>query len=414
MNDPDNSLHSGTDLITLSGELNDILAAYELTLQKSTGLTAEITACEARQEYIEASLAEGQRIASEVLRNAELRVENITAGSNRLIIPQQKLIARIENEITELTELLASLTAAAEQTNPEKSGTTADNTGISADTLHGKLPAREYVPVMSTAPVTDSELTANQPQAELLARETESVMSTAPVTDSELMANPPQTELPTRESEPVMSTVPVTGSQLPMEKPRVHLPAAIDPAVSNPQTKPAISTKPPAVFAGDRNPDNDSAVAGYLPEEADKSSLHLDVDVNFKCYQNADKNSGYLHNHYWKIKIAITIPEDNYEFVRYGKVPQAIKSTVLRYDKAILNDIFPFDIISPNLNNIGTYFFNCLDDNVSFMNLKLTEVTIWQNEALLMRVNRRDAELDKLLQGGDDILGNLRGKFYNQ
>ncbi|HNX29104.1 MAG TPA: 6-carboxytetrahydropterin synthase [Syntrophomonadaceae bacterium] len=386
MNDPDNSLHSGTDLITLSGELNDILAAYELTLQKSTGLTAEITACEARQEYIEASLAEGQRIASEVLRNAELRVENITAGSNRLIIPQQKLIARIENEITELTELLASLTAAAEQTNPEKSGTTADNTGISADTLHGKLPAREYVPVMSTAPVTDSEL----------------------------MANPPQTELPTRESEPVMSTVPVTGSQLPMEKPRVHLPAAIDPAVSNPQTKPAISTKPPAVFAGDRNPDNDSAVAGYLPEEADKSSLHLDVDVNFKCYQNADKNSGYLHNHYWKIKIAITIPEDNYEFVRYGKVPQAIKSTVLRYDKAILNDIFPFDIISPNLNNIGTYFFNCLDDNVSFMNLKLTEVTIWQNEALLMRVNRRDAELDKLLQGGDDILGNLRGKFYNQ
>jgi hypothetical protein len=65
-------------------------------------------------------MEEGQRLASEYSRGAGLRVENITTTANRVIIPQRKLIARIENEINELSQVLASLTAAAESPAADK------------------------------------------------------------------------------------------------------------------------------------------------------------------------------------------------------------------------------------------------------------------------------------------------------
>jgi len=57
------------------------------------------------------------------------------------------------------------------------------------------------------------------------------------------------------------------------------------------------------------------------------------------------------------------------------------------------------------------YFFNCLEDNVSFMKLRLREISIWENQTLLMRINHRNKVLDELLQSGDDILENLRDKL---
>ncbi|MDD3894775.1 MAG: hypothetical protein PHU36_07135, partial [Syntrophomonadaceae bacterium] len=91
-----------------------------------------------------------------------------------------------------------------------------------------------------------------------------------------------------------------------------------------------------------------------------------------------------------------------------------IQSTLLRYDGTIINDVYPFDIIPPTMTNVCMYLFNCLEDNLAFTDLDLTEVTIWLNQALLMRAKDRNRKFDELLQGRDESWRDLRGKFDNQ
>lgn len=74
----------------------------ELTLQKSVDLYAQIASCEARQEYVLASLAESEKIAEEITSNAAQRVRNIIARAQNVIGPQREQIACIEGEIAEL------------------------------------------------------------------------------------------------------------------------------------------------------------------------------------------------------------------------------------------------------------------------------------------------------------------------
>jgi hypothetical protein len=97
------SLNHNMELLNaLSVELNDIMIINELTLQKLADLYAQIAACEARQEFFNASLTESEKIAEEITRNAARRVINIIARAQNIIGTQREQIACIEEEIVKL------------------------------------------------------------------------------------------------------------------------------------------------------------------------------------------------------------------------------------------------------------------------------------------------------------------------
>lgn len=129
--------------------------------------------------------------------------------------------------------------------------------------------------------------------------------------------------------------------------------------------------------------------------------LGLEMPVQFSFYAGEDRQPQALRCHEWLIKMIIKIPEDNFQFVPDGDGARDIQSILLRYNQAVLNDMYPFDIVTPSRPNIGMFFYNCLEDNLSTMHLRLREISIWENNSQLLKVNYRNKVLDELLKHND-------------
>ncbi|MBC7766230.1 MAG: 6-carboxytetrahydropterin synthase, partial [Hyphomonadaceae bacterium] len=87
----------------------------------------------------------------------------------------------------------------------------------------------------------------------------------------------------------------------------------------------------------------------------------LTKQYRFKFYLNAmhsvkinNKNST-VHPHTWEIVLYITkINED--VFVQFTEIEKKIELFLSIYEGQYLNDISPFDLLSPTLENIGDVF----------------------------------------------------------
>jgi len=84
-----------------------------------------------------------------------------------------------------------------------------------------------------------------------------------------------------------------------------------------------------------------------------------------------------------------------------------VKSTLQPFDGVILNEVYPFYVIEPTHDNIAMYFFNILEDTLSMMDLKLVEMSIWEDQDLVKQITQRNTNLGELLRG-EDILMNMR------
>lgn len=93
----------------LSVELNDIIIKNELALKQSAELFAQITDCEARQEYFNSSFKEAEKIAREITDNSSQRVEKIMARAENVVELQRKQIVCTEQEISKLTREMNEL-----------------------------------------------------------------------------------------------------------------------------------------------------------------------------------------------------------------------------------------------------------------------------------------------------------------
>lgn len=131
--------------------------------------------------------------------------------------------------------------------------------------------------------------------------------------------------------------------------------------------------------------------------------IRLDVFVDARYY-NSQKQ---MEHHALQITIEVEVPSDNYS-VRYTKVSSDVVSTLMKYDNVTLNDIYPFNILEPNTQNIALYFYNCLEDMLSFMDLKLYCLTMIELPDLQVKITTRNTQLDNYLHGGVDVLGDIR------
>lgn len=84
---------------------------------------------------------------------------------------------------------------------------------------------------------------------------------------------------------------------------------------------------------------------------------HSENQYKFKFYINAgiNDNYNYLHAHKWEV-VLYAVREIN-EKTPVLEVESLILNYVARYNDGILNNIEPFNNVSPNIENIGSVLF---------------------------------------------------------
>lgn len=80
----------------------------------------------------------------------------------------------------------------------------------------------------------------------------------------------------------------------------------------------------------------------------------------YKFYLNADHSilidgkMGQIHPHTWELQLDVLKVVD--EFVQFSIVEQTVETILNDYQDKYLNEIRPFDVINPTLENIGEFF----------------------------------------------------------
>jgi 6-pyruvoyl-tetrahydropterin synthase len=372
-------------------------------------------------------------MAREINRKAEIRVENIMANVKRVLLPQKDRIAYIGEEIAKLTEEISLSGLVTKESAPkitevasvrrEFSMREPEYFGFSKDKVHSdqeeiitpdpQMEARREFSMRKPQELDISEeiIEVNQPvqsepnppsiaQREFSMRKpqeldiSEEIME---VNQPEHSEHNPQTivrrEFSLREPQ---------GLDIPLD----YLEPNQEELHKQPQ--PSIPIQEYSLPEPMEEEITNYNLAMNLIEQ-NESKIHLDVFVDARYFASDGVQIGQIQKHSWQVKIKVEVPSDNHEFAGYGKASAAVTSTLQRFDNIVLNEVYPFDIIEPNTENIAMYFYNCLQDTVSMMDLILEEISLWEKQTLIMQVNSRNKEFDDILQRGDDILQDIRG-----
>jgi hypothetical protein len=134
--------------------------------------------------------------------------------------------------------------------------------------------------------------------------------------------------------------------------------------------------------------------------------MRLDAFVDASYFVNVSGQK-QMQNHALQVIVDIEVPSNNYS-VSYTKVSSNVVSNMMRYDSVTLNNVFPFDIIEPNLQNIAGYFYNYLEETLTIMDLNLKAITLVELPDLRIKINSRNADIDNLLYHSNDELASIR------
>lgn len=154
----------------------------------------------------------------------------------------------------------------------------------------------------------------------------------------------------------------------------------------------------------------DQMVKGSEPLSAaqmeQNERMHLDAFVDIRYFEDIGGQKE-MHQHALQISAEVVVPLNNYS-VRYTKVSSDIVAALQRYDNIVLNEVYPFNFMEPNLMNIARYFFNCLEDVLALMDLGLYSIILHELPDLNIEVNSRSTEIDRWLHNSEDMLHDIR------
>lgn len=68
-----------------------------------------------------------------------------------------------------------------------------------------------------------------------------------------------------------------------------------------------------------------------------------------------DGQRGAVHSHTWEISMAIAMGQE--EIVRFSEIEKYISTMLQKYQDKYLNDIPPFNVINPTLEDTCNYLF---------------------------------------------------------
>ena len=88
-----------------------------------------------------------------------------------------------------------------------------------------------------------------------------------------------------------------------------------------------------------------------------------------------------IHEHSFKVEARIGSPKLDKSgcAVDFLKVDEALNKIVSKYNKKIINNVYPFDDISPSSENIARHFFDTLSLSLKSEGARIISVTIWED-----------------------------------
>lgn len=89
-----------------------------------------------------------------------------------------------------------------------------------------------------------------------------------------------------------------------------------------------------------------------------------------------------LHGHNWKVEISVQARElnDLGMAVDFADVKQVAKTVIDEVDHRHLNDIPPFNIISPTAENVSAWLHQRLSKLINTKNVTVSAVTLWETD----------------------------------
>ncbi len=89
-----------------------------------------------------------------------------------------------------------------------------------------------------------------------------------------------------------------------------------------------------------------------------------------------------LHGHNWKVEVSVTAIElDNAGLGVDFKIIKSKTNEILNtLDHKYLNEIIPFDTISPSSENIAKFIFIELSKVLNNNNISINKVTVWESD----------------------------------
>lgn len=103
----------------------------------------------------------------------------------------------------------------------------------------------------------------------------------------------------------------------------------------------------------------------------------------FKFYLNSmhavlfnDKSSP-IHKHTWEV--SLNLREKMAEFNEFNKIERVINDYLSTYNEKVINDLHPFDKLNPTMENMGSVFFEDINELIRDSNYRLESVEISEN-----------------------------------
>jgi len=226
------------------------------------------------------------------------------------------------------------------------------------------------------------------------------------------MVEPAQTDTPAWQEPAAENDLPIAETEAPPPRirPRIHrnfrrrlgYKAAVKPSGQQDQENSMVN-----IFTG-----TNEEITPHEISRVQQETIRCDSFVDVRFYTGAVQDR-VIEHHALYVAAEVFVPASNYS-VRYTKVSADIVATLMRYDNVILNDVYPFDIIEPNLTNIAKYFFNCVQDVLALMDLGLQSLTIHELPDFRLDITSRSRDIDRQMHTNEDMLQDIRRDLPDQ
>jgi 6-pyruvoyltetrahydropterin/6-carboxytetrahydropterin synthase len=89
-----------------------------------------------------------------------------------------------------------------------------------------------------------------------------------------------------------------------------------------------------------------------------------------------------LHGHNWKVEISVQsqVLDELGMAVDFADIKAQAKSVIEEVDHRHLNDIPPFDTISPTAENVSAWLYQRLTKLINKKNISVSAVTLWETD----------------------------------
>jgi 6-pyruvoyl tetrahydropterin synthase-like protein len=111
--------------------------------------------------------------------------------------------------------------------------------------------------------------------------------------------------------------------------------------------------------------------------------------LNARHYMVFADKKGKPHGHSWQLQAEARVPVKYNSFIKFEDLDKLLNKLLAPYQRNVLNDISPFDIIEPLTENITVYFFNALYDALENLDVDLVRLSVWENPTKGIEITER-------------------------